>query len=77
MRLGGTVENTLKGGGTEIRGGETKILKREGKLGQGVGALKKGEGWNPLTNYGGREMENWVKMSKTYSYSFQMFARVT
>ena len=38
---GGTVGNTLKGGGTEKRGGETKILKREGKLNQGVGALKK------------------------------------
>ena len=25
-----------------VRGGETKILKREGKLGQGVGALKRG-----------------------------------
>ena len=23
-----------------------------GKLGQGVGALKRGAGWNPLTNYG-------------------------
>ena len=22
-----------------------------GKLGQGVGALKRGGGWNPLTNY--------------------------
>ena len=30
MRVGGTVENTLKGGGTEKRGGETKILKRKG-----------------------------------------------
>ena len=29
--------------GTEKRGWETKILKREGKLGQGVGALKGGE----------------------------------
>ena len=25
-----------------MRGGETKILKRGGKLGQGVGALKRG-----------------------------------
>ena len=41
-----------KRGGTEKRG-ETKILKRGegGKLGQGVGALKRGGGWNPLTNY--------------------------
>ena len=29
-----------KVGGTEKRGGETQILKREGKLGQGVHALK-------------------------------------
>ena len=42
--------NYVKGGGTEKRGGETKNLKREGKLGQRVGALKRG-GWNPLPNY--------------------------
>ena len=48
---GGTVQNTLKGSGTEKRGGETKISKRGSKLGQGVGALKGGGGsWNPLTN---------------------------
>ena len=37
----------------EKRGVETKISKREGKLGQGVGALKKkgGGDWNSLTNY--------------------------
>ena len=28
MRVGGTVKNNLKGGGTEKRGGQTKILKR-------------------------------------------------
>ena len=46
MRVGGTVKNTLKRGGTEKRGGETKILKRgEGKLDQGMGHFKKvGEG---------------------------------
>ena len=36
IRMGGTVWNTLKGGGTEKRGGETKGQK----VGQGVGALK-------------------------------------
>ena len=47
MRVGGTVQNTLEGGGTEKRGGETKILKRGGgKLSQGVGALKR-EGLEP------------------------------
>ena len=52
MRVGGrTVQNTLKGAGTEKRGRETKILKRgEGKLGQGECALKRGDS-NPLTNY--------------------------
>ena len=45
MRVGGTVQNTLEGGGTEKRGGETKILKRRGgKLSQGVGALKRDGG---------------------------------
>ena len=28
MRVGGTMENTLKGGGTEEREEETKILKK-------------------------------------------------
>ena len=41
---GGTVQNTLKGGGTEKRGGETKNVTKGSKLGQGVGALKRGEG---------------------------------
>ena len=41
MRVGGICLKYLKGGGTEKRGGETKILKRGGKLGQGVGALKR------------------------------------
>ena len=50
MRVRGSVWNTLKRGGTEKRGGETKTLKRMGKLGQGLGALKRG-GWNPCTNW--------------------------
>ena len=46
MGVGGTVLNTLKGGGAEKRGGEIKILKSggRGKVGQGVGALKRGAG---------------------------------
>ena len=48
MRLGGTVQNTLKEGGPKKRGGEIKILKKGGKLGQGVGALKKGGAGTPL-----------------------------
>ena len=42
---GGTVQNTLKGGGTEKRGGETNI-KMGGNLGHEVSGS-----WNPLTNY--------------------------
>ena len=43
MRFGGTVENTLKGGGTEKRGGKTKILKKGGgQAGSRGGCLKKG-----------------------------------
>ena len=34
----------LKGGGAETRGGETNILKKWSKLGQGVGAFKRGGG---------------------------------
>ena len=37
----------LKRGGTKKRGGDTKILKRGGKLGQGVGTLKRGGGLEP------------------------------
>ena len=52
MKVGETVQNTLKGGGAEKRSGKTKSLKRGDKLGQGLGALKRGGGgWNPLTNY--------------------------
>ena len=54
MMVGGTVCNTLKGGGTAKRRGETKILKTGGgggRLGQGVDALKR-KGLEPLTNYG-------------------------
>ena len=45
-RVGGTLWNALKMGGTEKMGRE----KRE-QLGQGVGALKMGD-WNPFRNYG-------------------------
>ena len=42
MGVGATVWNTLKGGRTEKSGGEINILKRGDKLGQGMGALKRG-----------------------------------
>ena len=51
MREGG--ENCLKylkGGWSRKEGRGNKDLKKGGKLGQGVDALKRGA-WNPLTNY--------------------------
>ena len=51
VRVGETVWNTLKEGGTKKMGGETKILKGGGgKLSQGVGALKREGDWKPLMN---------------------------
>ena len=50
VRVGETVWNTLKGGGTEKKGGEPKILKKKGQAGSRDRYLKKGRGgWNPLT----------------------------
>ena len=37
MRVRRTVENTLKGSGTEKRGGETRILKKRGRRWWGGG----------------------------------------
>ena len=48
---GGTILNTLKGGGTEKRREETKVLKSGSNLGQGVGTLKDGAGTPLRTNY--------------------------
>ena len=42
----------LKRGWNRKEGRGNKDFKKRGKLGQEVGALKRG-GWNPLTNYGG------------------------
>ena len=52
VRVGETVWNTLKEGGTKKMGGETKILKGGGggKLSQGVGTLKREGDWKPLMN---------------------------
>ena len=47
MRLGGTVENTLKEGGTEKRGGKQRFLKG-GQAGSRGGCLKKGGAGTPL-----------------------------
>ena len=48
---GGNCLKYLKKGWNRKEGRETKILKVGGKLGQGVGALKRGGSWKPLTNY--------------------------
>ena len=50
-RVGGTVWNTLKVGGTEKKGREAKILKKKGQAGSRDGCLEKGRGggWNTLT----------------------------
>ena len=47
MRVGGTVLNTLKGGGTEKRGGETDS-KKGVQGGSRGGCLKKGGAGTPL-----------------------------
>ena len=44
---GGNCLKHLKRWWEKKRGGKTKILKRGGKLGQGVGALKRGGGLEP------------------------------
>ena len=48
---GGNCLKYLKKGWNRKEGRETKILKVGGKLGQEVGALKRGGSWKPLTNY--------------------------
>ena len=52
VRVGRTVRNTLKRGGTEKSGEDTKILKRREQARSRDGCLKiEGTGgWNPLTN---------------------------
>ena len=47
-RVGGTVLNTSKEGGTEQRGVEAKILKRGGQARSKDGCLKKGVAGTPL-----------------------------
>ena len=51
VRVGRTVWNTLKEGGTEKRGGEAKILKKKGQARSRDGCLIKGGPGTPLRNY--------------------------
>ena len=57
---GETVQNTLRGVGTEQRGGDTKILKRRGASWVKGWCFKKGVR-NPLMNYGVASMNCWDK----------------
>ena len=49
-RVGGNCLKYLKRGWNRKEGRAHKDLEKGGKLGQGVGALKRGS-WNSLTNY--------------------------
>ena len=53
VRVGGTIWNTLKAGGTEKREGEAKIFKKKGQAKSRDGGLKKGgeASVTPLRNY--------------------------
>ena len=51
VRVGGTVWDTLIGGGTEKRGWEAKILRNKGQAGSRDGYLKKGGNGISLRNY--------------------------
>ena len=42
----------LRRGWNRKEGKGNKDFEKGDKLGQGVGALKRGRGWNPLKNYG-------------------------
>ena len=63
--IGGTVWNTLKGGGIEKRGGESKILKR-GKAGSRVGCIKKEGGLKPP-----KKLSCYTLTFSYFSYDFQ------
>ena len=57
-----SVENCLKylkRGYKRAEGRGPKILKRRGKLGQGVGTLKRGGELEPLKNYAYRKDFSW------------------
>ena len=47
----------LKRGWNRKEGRANKDFKKRGKLGQGVGALKR-ESWNPLSNYVNNKRKN-------------------
>ena len=54
----------LKVGEIKKRGGETKFLKKGGKLGQGVGLLKKGGGAGTLLSKDqSQRIQNWDQES--------------
>ena len=53
---GGNSLKYLKRGWNRKEGRGNKVFKKGGKLGQGVGVLKGGKGWNLLMNYGYNEI---------------------
>ena len=63
MRVGRTIENTLKWGATKKRGGQAKILKR-GQAGSRDGCLKEKGDWNSLTNYVSNKRKNMKEKTK-------------
>ena len=66
MRVGGTVWNTLKGGGKEKKGGKTKILKRR-KAGSRGRGLKRGGGGGrtSLQTMKDKPQNGWTCMSQS------------
>ena len=54
---GGNCLKYLKMGWNSKKGRANNDFKKGGKLDQGVGALKKGGGWNPVTNYGRENLD--------------------
>ena len=59
VRVRETVWNTLKGGQNGTKGRENKNFEKEGKLGQGIDALKRGRAGTPL-----RTMKTYLRPSK-------------
>ena len=53
----------LKSGWKIKEGRANKDFKKGNKLGQGLGALKRGD-WNPLTNYANNKRENMKEKTK-------------
>ena len=72
---GGNCLKYLKRGWNRTEGRGNKDLKKGGKLGQWVGALKRG-GWKPVTNYNDKSCDyNSFHASVLYLYKFPYWYR--